>query len=250
MAVVVRTHGGLGNQLFQIFFARLVANAKGTEYGELHDLNYPHRFTRSSIVPLSSYACSPTHRALSRLRIPKLLKRVGLSRRESVSLGRDVYLDGYFQEVEDYSSFSDAMIRAQIERLRRELGIEPQSARDFGTLYHIRLGDFFNAPAAARQHALERVEQLEPHSTVVTNQEDVFADGEIRQLMEAKHCRVHPSNTYTPEDVLRLMTTYCTIVTNNSTLAFWASVLGNCKTNFDDPRLFALHKRLFHAANG
>jgi hypothetical protein len=45
------------------------------------------------------------------------------------------------------------------------------------------------------------------------------------------------------------MSTHGRIVTNNSTLALWASVLGNCRTEFDDPRLAAVHDRLFNAAN-
>ena len=250
MAVIVRTHGGLGNQLFQVLFARLEAGSRGVPYGELHDLNYAHRFARSSMVPVSGYVCTPLQRALSRLRLPKLLKRTGLFHGERIAIGRDVYLDGYFQEVRDYAPFSDVAVAGEIQRLREELGIDAQPNPDSRILCHVRLGDFFESAESAEEHALARVAELQPGSTILTNQEELFANGRIRALMEEKRCRIHPSMDYAPEDVLRLMASYGIIATNNSTLALWASVLGNCQTTFSDRRLAALHTRLFDAANG
>lgn len=248
MAVVVRTHGGLGNQLFQLFFARLLSEALGTDYVEHHDVNYPHRFERSSAIPLATHPPTRLQLVISRLRLPKLLTRTGIARRERVRIGRDVYLDGYFQDVRDYHVFTHAAIQGQVNRLRRELAVEPRqagAADQSGTLYHLRLGDFFAHRDEAVDHALARFAEIAPGSTIITNQEDVFQDPRIQRMMADKDCVLRPSSDLTPEDVLRLMASYPRIMTNNSTLALWASILGNAETSFDIPRLAELHEFLF-----
>lgn len=249
MSVVVRTHGGLGNQLFQILFARLTANARHTGYAEVHDLNYAHGFKRSTELEHAPLRATALQLRVSSLRLPKLLLRSRLWCTEQVNLFGSVYLDGYFQCADDYERFADAQIASEVARLRRELHIEPTGATDKRSLYHIRLGDFFNDPGAARSHALKRVDELAPGATVITNQEELFQDAQIRERMQAKQCRLHSTADYASEDVMRLMSTHGLIVTNNSTLALWASVLGNCRTVFDDSRLAAVHDRLFRAAN-
>lgn len=249
MAVVVRTHGGLGNQLFQILFARLCAKTRHTGYAELHDLNYAHGFTRSVELAPAPLRASALQQWVSRLRIPKVLLRARLRRTEQISLLGNLFLDGYFQQAADFAGFSDEMLAAEIERIRHELRIKPEAATDARTLYHIRLGDFFNDRAAALAHALERVEGLSPNATLITNQEELFLDERVQERMRAKQCRLHGTADYSSEDVIRLMSTHGRIVTNNSTLALWASVLGNCRTEFDDPRLAGVHARLFKAAN-
>jgi hypothetical protein len=249
MAVVVRTHGGLGNQLFQILFARLSAGIRHTGYAELHDLNYVHGFKRSTELVSAPLYATGVQRWISGLRIPKLLLRTRLWRTEQVALLGSIYLDGYFQREADFQRFTDAQIATEVHRLRRELRIEPNGGGDNRTLYHIRLGDFFDDAVAAVAHTLKRVDDLAPNATVITNQEELFQNAQVQQRMKAKECRLHGTADYASEDVIRLMSTHGRIVTNNSTLALWASVLGNCRTEFDDPRLAAVHDRLFKAAN-
>lgn len=249
MSLIVRTHGGLGNQIFQILFARLTAGSLHTGYAEVHDLNYAHGFKRSTELEHAPFRATALQLQVSRLRLPKLLLRSRLWCTEQLNLFGSVYLDGYFQHAEDYQRFSDAQIASEVARLRRELRIEPTGTKNKSALYHIRLGDFFNDSGAARAHALKRVNELSPNSTIITNQEELFRDAHIQQRMLAKHCSLHSTVAYAAEDVIRLMSTHSLIVTNNSTLALWASVLGNCRTVFDDPKLAAVHDRLFKAAN-
>lgn len=58
--VVVRTHGGLGNQIFQILYARLLAH--GREPKLIHDANYPHAFGLST-----AFAGHPQPGSITRL---------------------------------------------------------------------------------------------------------------------------------------------------------------------------------------
>lgn len=249
MTVILRTHGGLGNQLFQILFARLFASTKQQTYREIHDARYTHNFTRSVEIEHGGSPALRRQRLISRLRIPKILSRTRLCSTEIIALLGDAYLDGYFQAVSDYAAFPDALIAQEIARLRLELGITPRTSASETKLYHIRLGDFFNERENAVDHAISRVAQLDAGSTIITNQEDIFREARVAGHLDSKGCKLHPTGDFLPEDVIRFMGQFGTIYTNNSTLALWASILGNCRTTFDDERLSALHRRLFEAAN-
>ena len=247
--VVVRTHGGLGNQLFQVFYARLLATERQADYVEIHDANYPHKFQRSSALTVPRGRPGPVQAAVSSARIPKVLQRLGRGRSEVFGLFSDRYADGYFQRTDQYLSFPPAAIRAEIDRLRGELGIDPATPKDPRHLYHLRLGDFFNDPEKALGHACERVKDLVPGSVIITNQEDIFLEPRISQAMVNSGCTLQPSGNFSAEQVIQLMAGFAVIVTNDSTLAFWASVLGNCQTAFKNARLAELHQFLFKIAN-
>lgn len=248
MTVVVRTHGGLGNQIFQIFFARLYAQTLDTDYAELHDTNYKHKFDRSLEIHPAPAAITKRQHLISDLRIPKLLLRLHLRETEKITVFSDTFLDGYFQGASDYKSFPDALIEAQIRGLRKELNIRCSDSNQ-STLYHIRLGDFFTNHQDAKAHALNRIEELKPESTIISNQEEIFLEDFVQDKLRGKGCMLHSTAGYTSEDVLRLMSKYGRIVTNNSTLALWASVLGSCHTEFSDSRLAAVHDRFFRLVN-
>ena len=248
MTVIVRTHGGLGNQIFQIFFARLYAQALETDYVELHDNNYKHKFARSSEIRPTFTTATKRQKFISDLRIPKLLLRSHLYKTEKTTIFGDTFLDGYFQQASDYLPFSDAHINAQIEVLRKELHIEHDNLNSC-TLYHLRLGDFFLNNKEAKAHTLERLEELEPGSVIISNQEEIFRENTIQDKLRDKDCILHSTAGYTSEDTIRLMSKYRKIVTNNSTLAFWASILGDCQTEFSDPKLATIHSLLSKIAN-
>ena len=107
--VVLRTHGGLGNQLFQVLFGCLFADREGRTLLEVHDRRYRHAFVRSSALERGR---SPSRWQLimSAVRVPKLLQRVFGWREVPWRLGRTVYLDGYFQRANSYSVDADRIL--------------------------------------------------------------------------------------------------------------------------------------------
>jgi hypothetical protein len=118
--VCLRTHGGLGNQLFQILFARLIAEKLNCQLREVHDNGYKHAFPRSTLLAISP----PPNRlqsCVSSARLPKIAKRY-LNRSEApICLGRTIYLDSYFQDANTYRQFEDQMISRHLERLADEM---------------------------------------------------------------------------------------------------------------------------------
>jgi hypothetical protein len=240
--VVARTHGGLGNQLFQVLYSRLVAaSVTGSRLLIIHDQNYPHAFALSSVFKEGGEPPFPAG-LVSRIRMPKILERIGISRSGRFSIGGVVYIDGYFQNVDDYCDWSNLELASQLEQLRVALEIKPGNP-DQGILHHIRLGDFFTTEAAEIQHLEERLSTLPDGCSVMSNREELIKGSVLGDTLRSKRIQVVPSGGDSAETVITKMSRYGEIVTNNSTLAFWAACLGDRKLVTESAKLNALYAR-------
>lgn len=239
--VVVRTHGGLGNQIFQMLYSRLMAN--GSEPHVVHDANYPHAFGLSDVFAASPVP-NPFERMVSAIRIPKIIERARLSARGTFPLGPAIFLDGYFQSPEFYRPFPLEKVRTQIDRLRMEFGVRLEVDSQRSELHHIRLGDFFDTEQAQREHLTERLAELPDGAFIITNHEDLVGDAIGRSEFSSRLLHLVPSQSASPAETLRLMSEYRTIVSNDSTLAFWAACLGNRTLVTPSPMLNNLLRQL------
>ena len=239
--VVLRTHGGLGNQLFQVLFARLLAEHEGLELREIHDLRYLHAFARSGAVAAAA-APNRWQRMVSAARVPKLLQR-GFGRVEApLRLGRSVYLDSYFQQATHYMAFSSHAIARHLQQLAHELGLRPADLDV--CLVHLRVGDFFADRVAAKAHVLERLQAVPDGACLMTNDEALLGESEVALAMAARNVRLIGTQGMVAEDVLRTMARYARIDANDSTLTFWSSVLGGCEVPLRDEGLRACREVL------
>ena len=236
--IILRTHGGLGNQIFQVLYARLYSDQNGTELGEVHDSSYNHHFPRSLELIKRNAELSYFQRFISSLRLPKLLNRIGFYKVETFSVFGSTFLDGYFQTTTQYRSFDSKKITRELIRIRDELKI--QNTKKKKLLIHLRLGDFFESVEEAKKFALTRLLELPLGATIITNQENLLADPELKSLLDIADCKVLTTVGFTSEEVIRLMSSFETIITNDSTLTFWAAVLGCCNVDFKNPSLSEL----------
>jgi hypothetical protein len=239
MNVVVRTHGGLGNQLFQLLYGRLFAERHGAALFEVHDIRYEHAFARSRELLARPTPPFPA-RAVSALRLPKVMTRLGMAR-DAIGLLGTTYLDGYFQRAADYAPFSDAAIREQLLILRQELRVAAEPMRDQGV--HLRLGDFFTTEAAVTEHLHGRLSRIGAGAGIVTNEEVRLTAPEIATAIAAAGAFVVPTGDMSPEEVLRTLASFRRVAGNDSTLLFWASVLSPMDCEFRAPELRALRAR-------
>jgi hypothetical protein len=221
--LVARTHGGLGNQLFQILYARLLAEKQGSELRETHDLRYPHAFARSQEIQTAGNPDFWQGR-VSALRVPKILGRA-LGRAEMPwQWMRTVYVDGYFQQADHYACFDSSRIAHHIRRLSGELDIRP--AEEDRHLVHIRLGDFFSGKESASQHAKERIAVMPEGCFIMSNDEALLRTPAIGQELKRKNIIIVSTEGAAAEEVIRRMARFSHIDANDSTLSFWASILG------------------------
>lgn len=239
MKVVVRTHGGLGNQLFQLLYARLYARANRADLFEVHDLRYAHAFARSGELA-SAPEPSGAARLISGLRLPKLATRAKLPR-DQVTILSTTYIDGYFQQTADYSSFHDPLLRQELLRLRTELKVSPAPADGIGV--HLRLGDFFTSEAAVAAHLADRLADIPNGAAIVTNEEDRLASPEVERILSARHAHLVTTRTMSAEEVLRTLASFARVDGNDSTLLFWASVLSGMECVYRNPELRDLRHR-------
>lgn len=244
--VIVRTHGGLGNQIFQLLYARLYVRRSGAMLFEVHDLRYPHAFGRSVEIARAP-APSVFERAISVLRLPKLVTRLNLHR-DAVTVFGTRYLDGYFQRIADYAGFDDAVLRQELIRLRDELKVSDTPVRARGM--HLRLGDFFESDVAVTTHLKERLARLGPDTGIVTNEEARLNTPLAAAAIAANGARVVATGDMTPEQVLRTLASFERIDGNDSTLLFWASVLSGMTCEYRNPELRALRERFLHVLEG
>lgn len=244
---ILRTHGGLGNQLFQILFGRLLAEQNGLMLREVHDLRYRHAFPRSEAL-MRAEEPGLWQRWVSAMRLPKLLQRLTGRSVARVCIGDAVYLDGYFQSAQDFKVFPPAMVARHLDRLAAELHIGSADLSD--DLIHLRLGDFFADRTQALRHVMKRLENVAEGSWMITNDESLLQDPGVEALMTSRALKLVSTKTMLAEDVLRTMARYRTIDANDSTLTFWAHVLAGTRVNFRDPSLSALAAYLGRPGQG
>lgn len=239
MSVVVRTHGGLGNQLFQLFYARLYARDRRAPLRECHDIRYRHAFPRSGELD-HAIEPGPATELISAFRIPKIMTRLKLGA-GSLNLLGTTFLDGYFQQPADYASFHDTALRRELIRLRTELGVAAVPDRDVGM--HLRLGDFFSTDAALLDHLENRLRRLRAGVAIITNEEERLSTPAVASKLAAAGAYIVPTGDMTAEQVLRTLASFREVDGNESTLLFWASVLSGMHCEFRSPNLHALRAR-------
>lgn len=227
--VILRTHGGLGNQLFQVLLGRLLAEHKRIQLREVHDIRYAHAFPRCQELKSSS-SPSQLQSFISAARIPKILQRT-VGRTESPwKFGESIYLDGYFQDKSCFMDFKPSLIARHLQDFRDELSIRHEKIN--ARLVHLRVGDFFDDEDAAIAHVIVRLEHARAGFHLMTNDEKLLQHFKIQEFIRAKEAHLITTKNMSAVDVLRTMSQYRYIDANDSTLTFWSSVLAGCQVTF------------------
>ena len=231
--IVIRTHGGLGNQIFQVFFAMVRHQGTIILY---HDDRYSHGFQLASCF--QSYFPEGVNffeSLMCRSRIVKLVEKFSSAVPE-VRLGDRFFLDGYFQKFDFYSQVSGHRLSAGLHQLRDIFGITGEPDRNM--LSHIRLADFFKTDGERSEAAKKRLFSLDDNTDFIsTNDQLIMNDKACQKIIAAKNLVHIETAGFSSEDTIRLMSNYRVIESNNSTLAFWAAVLSNSELIVDDVNL-------------
>ena len=223
--VLLRTHGGLGNQIFQTYFA--LCCKFEYEYDRVvcvHDDRYHHKFKADSHLQRISDKPAWGEIALSAIRIPKLLKRIFRLDCEFVDFGGVRVLDGYFQEKKLYEHFSIQSKSKALSQLRTLMEIKETCVASVKRLEHIRLGDFFSNQFSEEEAARAILKEITNDSHIITNNEPL-----VRSLCAetSLSCEltIIPTENMSGNELLHLMGQYEEVSTNNSTLALWSALL-------------------------
>ena len=240
---VVRTHGGLGNQLFQIFYAILLRNrVGGARLSVIHDSNYAHGFELDKNLEIAySFKIGLIPNVISKFRIPKVISK--LLRREigRFSLLNYHFMDGYFQDARNYNNFDDTEISDALNELKGHLVPKAEECDRSSVLYHFRLLDFFKSEAEELAYMTNQFCRLPAKSSIISNNDKLFLRPEIQKYLNQYNINHIESDGLTAIAVLSLMMKYGVINSNNSTLAFWAAIFNRCDLNVDNEDLAKLY---------
>ena len=226
MFLVLRSYGGLGNQIFQYFFClNLQEKIKFKKVYSIHSTNYSHQFIHNESLKI--YPKPPKLiKIISDLRLPMILSRLGIYKKGYIKIGDYVFLDSYFQEKKLYSSFSKNNIKKSLENIRSILGISQRDA-EFENVYHLRLKDFFKNENDELNYLKSSLDIMIPGSFIITNRQDLFSSEDVIQKMEMKKLSLIDTEGFDAKEVIGKFSMYSNITTNNSTLALWAAILCN-----------------------
>jgi len=226
MYILLRSCGGLGNQLFQAHYALLLQGKNSSSrIFHFHSTNYSrHAEWELHGMPFES---APWYfKFILAFRLPQVFYRLGWSRTESLRFFNLFLLDGYFLDSKEYFEFSKEELTATQYRIKKALNLDAPPA--YPLLLHLRLGDFWEN-ANQKHRFLDSTFTLQAPSTegapleTMTNEEE-FVEAYLREHGLDRVWRIVPTRGYTGLELLRRMMSYKLIRYNGSTLAFWAAV--------------------------
>ena len=225
-AVVVRTHGGLGNQLFQIFQALCcVELAGGAALKIVHDRNYAHSFEIDPNLLALGDNLSTWERFISACRIPKICKKVFKIKCERMRIGKTLFLDGYFQDSGCLVNVPDHVLRGGVRCLREAFNVSTAQTEGHANLRHIRLGDFFESLEEERSAAVEIIESIKIPCDIITNRESIVSELIQDRAPHLPAITLVSTRNMSSSALMKLMGRYEAIASNNSTIAVWSSIL-------------------------
>jgi hypothetical protein len=236
--IVLRTHGGLGNQLFQYFYARVISIEQKIPVIEIvHEQNYKHRFELAS--EFDQFRIDNEKYLLSRLRIAKIFEKLKINA-GIMTFNGTMYLDGYFQNDRLYMSTSKEVVDLVIVEIKSLFKIALE--KNENTINHMRLGDFFLNEYEESQHLLSRINNLLFGSHLISNRDDLIKRKIILTRLKFRNIKHIETSSYSASEILRLLSTYSCIISNGSTLAFWSAVLSNSRLEIGAESLNSLYK--------
>jgi hypothetical protein len=243
---VVRTHGGLGNQLFQILYAILLRNSYSQAcLTVIHDSNYSHRFELDKNLDNAySSKLGFITNLISNVRFAKIVSRLLGREIGFIKLGKYYFLDGYFQDASLYRDFSETEISAAITELKKCLVPDHHECKRNTVLYHFRLLDFFNSEDEELEYIKTQFTDHPENINIISNNDKLFYRPDIKRYLNDKNINYIETDGLAAIDVLLLMMKFGTIHSNNSTLAFWAAIFNRCKLVVDKHGLKNLFVKL------
>ena len=222
-SIIVTTHGGVGNQLFQLFFGLYLGSINNVAIKIHHISLYKHGFKLSSELN-KFHKTNILETFISNLRIPKISNRF-FGGDEYILIQNKLYLDGYFQNADIYSYKNQQNILTCINHIRdlyNANSIEKKKKK----LLHLRVPDYINKQSdiynffrSSLDETKDKIEEFD----LITNRENELN----KYIKDNKYYNVGIMSTANMNnyDLLRFMGSYQSIHGTTSTLAFWAAII-------------------------
>lgn len=240
--ILVNTHGGLGNQIFQIFYALNLSEKLDAKLSLNHIAYYKHGFTlQVPTMKLDIGKPSNFDLILMHSRIGKIMEKTKLSS-GNIKICNKIILDGYFQDSTIYNDFTNQCIKKSLDKLRVAFEISPFTIDV--ELMHLRLGDFFKTSQEKLDQAKKSLAEAKKGQHIITNDEDLLLLPEYADILEEKQLRLVKTANLSGYELLRLFSSYIKIRSNGSTLALWAALLSGADLKINNEKLQNFYKSI------
>lgn len=227
MNVLVNTHGGLGNQIFQIFYALNLCEKLDAKLFLNHILYYKHGFTlQLPTEKLDVGKPSNFDLILMHTRIGKIMENTKLSSGD-IKICNKIILDGYFQNPKLYNAFSTQCLKKCLNKLTNAFEISPPTID--AELLHLRLGDFFRTRQEKLEEAYIELKKATNGQHIITDDEELMLLSEFTKIIKKNNLKLIKTSNFSAYKLLKFISNYQKITSNGSTLSIWASLLSGAK---------------------
>ena len=252
--ITVVLHGGLGNQLFQLFRSLLIliehSNAK-IEFIEF----FLDKYATKRKFELGPYLGSHIQyeRKINpnlyiKLRIAKILNSISPKKEKIYTFHHNEFIvDGYFQSINDYESIPFNTIKNSLKLIKRSVtGHLVLIKYKKKEIYHIRLSDFFKKKEDAENYINMILNNICQDIDLITDDEKTLKNAIYKKKLRYKVNLISTKN-YSSWKVIQIMFKYQKIFSNGSTLAFWAAILSESNLEISNQKLQDLFNLLTSA---
>ncbi len=237
--IIVVTHGGIGNQLFQLLYGLSLSKKLNANIEVYHDARYAHSFHLDDKLKFFE-GKSNFWKFLAMIRLPKILKKLNIVKIGRLDLGIAIILDDYFQDLADYDNFKSENIQYSFNLIKILILKNIIVEKSPKTLVHIRLKDFFNNFQEELLYVINLINKINDFSFIITNNESLFNEPQIRRLVVSKCLTIISTEGKSGNQVILEMINFDKISSNDSTLAFWAALIGDAELLIQNKKLSEL----------
>jgi hypothetical protein len=243
MKVLLNTHGGLGNQIFQVFYALSIRTKEADKIYLQHLDYYEHKFSLE--IPLEPimniYEANSLQRVILNFRFGKICEKLKISNGEFKFFNTRI-LDGYFQSINNYSQLPPENLISSIKLLRKIFGIKKPASKN--GLIHLRLGDFFDNEQQKITQIRTSLNSVPSGYDIITNEFELLESTEFQDILRSKNINFISTKNFTARELLKLMSNYKIITSNGSTIALWAAILSGNSININHHELNLFHSHI------
>ena len=250
--VIIVLHGGLGNQLFQLFRG-LTHLVEFPDYGIIFNEYFLNKYSvkrEFELDPIASTSLSfrreKTANFFIKFRMAKVIKNIFSGKDFIISIiNNHIIIDGYFQNKSDYQKIQKKTINEAIILLRKFTNENfLNSMKSKKEIHHIRLTDFFKNRNEATIFVSSYLKKITKNIDIITDDEDLLCN-EIKKNKLAFNINIIPTKNFSSWELLKILSNYGVVNSNGSSLAFWGALLSGSilKTSNNE------HQELFEFLN-
>ena len=179
------------------------------------------------------------NKVISDIRLSRIIHKVSKKDGLPLLINSTYYLDGYYQDLDSFKSFKRDNIKKVLTKIKNELNIK--RLENSNTLVHLRLKDFFDSKEEEIRHSVHRLKNCPQKSSIITNNQELLCIKEIKDILFLRELKLIDTKDFNASDLLKLISSSKAVDSNNSTIAFWGSLLSESNLSLDDQKLKELY---------